>query len=477
MSSIYSMCIFGAMHKPLLLISSFFILFIYSCKKDSFITSSDASVNFSADTIYFDTVFVSTGSITQSVKIINTNNQKLLLNSVKLMGGSNSVFKINIDGNSTTQATNIALEPNDSMYIFISVLINPNNTSLAFILQDSIQVSFNGNQRYIQLQAYGQNAHFFNNKEISTNTSWPNDLPYVILGGLQIDSNVQLTIQKGCKIYFHANAPLIVDGTLNVQGADSARVYFLGDRLDVPYNSFPGSWPGIYFMQSSQNNVLQFAVIKNAYQGLIAENLSTGVNPKLTLNDCIVDNIYDAGILGAQTNITAQNCLVSNCGRNIVLGYGGSYSFTNCTVASFSNNYISHTSPVLTITNYLANSGDTVSADINASFINCIFWGNNGTVDNEVFASQQGNSAFNVHFASSLWKMKTIPSNISAPGILNIDPMFDSVDNQNRFYDFHLKPGSPAIDYGQPTTFLFDLDGNPRLVGSATDLGCYEKQQ
>ena len=99
------------------------------------------------------------------------------------------------------------------------------------------------------------------------------------------------------------------------------------------------------------NNVLQFAVIENAYEGVIAENLSTNNNPKLTLNDCIINNIYDAGIIGAQTNITAQNCLVSNCGRNIVLGYGGLYAFTNCTVVSYTNNYISNASPVLNISN------------------------------------------------------------------------------------------------------------------------------
>jgi len=462
------------MHKPLLLISSLFILFFFSCKKDSFITSSDASVNFSADTIYFDTVFVSTGSITQSVKIINTNNQKLLLTDVKLMGGSNSVFKINIDGNSTTQENNITLEPNDSIYIFISVLINPNNTSLAFILQDSIQVAFNGNQRYIQLQAYGQNAHFFNNKEISTNTSWPNDLPYVILGGLQIDSSIQLTIQQGCRIYFHANAPMIVNGTLNVQGADSARVYFLGDRLDVPYNSFPGSWPGIIFMSGSNDNVLQFAVIENGYEGVVAGNLSTDGNPKLALNDCIINNIYDAGIIGAQTNITAQNCLVRNCGRNIVLGYGGNYAFTNCTVASYSNNYISHTSPVLSISNY--DSSSTLTADMNASFLNCIFWGGNGTVNNEVVVSKEGNNIFAIDFSNCLWKMQNTPPNLTASGILTVDPMFDSVNNQSMYYDFHLKTGSPAIATGVFTGIPFDLDGNPRSVGNATDIGCYEKQ-
>jgi hypothetical protein len=72
--------------------------------------------------------------------------------------------------------------------------------------------------------------------------------------------------------------------------------------------------------------------------------------------------------------------------------------------------------------------------------------------------------------------MKTIPSNINAPGIFNIDPLFDSVNNQSLYYDFHLKTGSPAIDAGINTGILYDLDGNPRFVGSATDLGCYEKQ-
>src|SRR5580698_4580438 len=113
------------MNKTLLLIISLIIIFTSSCKKNSFITGNDALINFSADTVFFDTVFTSTGSVTQSVKIINTNNQKLLLSDVKLMGGANSVFKINIDGASGPVASNIELDANDSIYIFVSVYINP----------------------------------------------------------------------------------------------------------------------------------------------------------------------------------------------------------------------------------------------------------------------------------------------------------------------------------------------------------------
>src|SRR5580765_2604076 len=287
----------------LLLLTIPAILFIFSCKKDSFITSSDAQVSFSSDSLFFDTVFTTTGSVTESIKVFNLNDQKLILSDIKLAGGNSSPFKINVDGAAGPEANNIEVSANDSLYIFITVTVNPTTANLPFLLLDSIQVSFNGNTRYIQLQAWGQNAHFLKSPKITGNTIWPNDLPYVISGSLLVDTSAVLTIEKGWRIYFHADAPFLVDGTLMVKGekGDSSRVYFLSDRLDIPYNGFPGSWPGIYFGTQSVNNILEYATIKNAYQGVVAEGPSVDANPKILLNECIVDNCYDAGILGAQT--------------------------------------------------------------------------------------------------------------------------------------------------------------------------------
>ena len=83
------------------------ILLFFSCKKDSFITSADARVTITADTLKYDTVFVTTGSTYQTFKIINENDQKLRLSSVKLVGGNASVYKINVDGVSGTQFNNL----------------------------------------------------------------------------------------------------------------------------------------------------------------------------------------------------------------------------------------------------------------------------------------------------------------------------------------------------------------------------------
>ncbi|HKO78908.1 MAG TPA: hypothetical protein VJU78_00870, partial [Chitinophagaceae bacterium] len=228
------------MKTVLLLILSFGIL-LSACKKDSFITSPDASITITADTLKYDTVFVAAGSVTQSFKIINDNNQKLRLSSVKLMGGTGSKYTMNVDGVATTEASNIEIEANDSVYVFVQVNVDPNADNLPFVIRDSIQVSYNGNNELVRLEAWGQNAHFFRNKEVVTNETWTNDLPYVILGYLYVDVNQSLTIEKGCRIYVHADAPIIIDGTLKVNGEKDTvdRVYFRGDRMDDPFKDYP----------------------------------------------------------------------------------------------------------------------------------------------------------------------------------------------------------------------------------------------
>ncbi|MCW3116419.1 MAG: hypothetical protein JWM28_501 [Chitinophagaceae bacterium] len=456
-----------------------FILFS-ACRKDTFINSADARIRITADTVKYDTVFTSAGSITQSFKIVNENNQKLKISSVKSMGAG-SAYSINVDGVSGPAVNDLEIEANDSLYVFVQVNVNPDANNLPFVIRDSIQISFNGNNDWVQLEAWGRNAHFLRDKQVISDEIWNNDLPYVILGYLYINPGSTLTINKGCRIYAHADAAVIVDGTLKINGEkDTAdRVYFRGDRLDDPYKNYPASWPGIFFRSSSQDNVLNYAVINNAYQALALQDPSLNPNPKLILNETIVDNAYDAGIISLNSSVRATNCLISNCGKNIVLAQGGDYQFTHCTVVSYSNNFILHKDPVLYLSNYITVNNAPVAKDLTAVFINNIFWGENGSVDDEVVTGKNDGAQFNVSFDSNLWKVKTEPPGINplVNVINNQAPEFDSIDVNKGYYDFHLKtdPLSPAIDNGINTITILDLDGNPRPVGKP-DLGCYEKQ-
>jgi len=393
------------------------------------------------------------------------------------MGGNSSYFKINADGFIGPEVSNIEIEANDSVYVFVSVSNNQSAANIPFIVEDSIQISYNGTNRQVNLEAWGQNAHFYRDKEIITNEIWNNDLPYVILGSLTIDPNKKLTINKGCRIYVHADAPIIVDGTLEVNGAKDTvdRVQFRGDRLDEPYNDFPGGWPGIYFRSTSKDNVFNYVVIKNAYQALAVLDLS--INPKLTLNECIIDNAYDAGIIAVNSSIRAKNCLISNCGQNVVLAKGGDYQFTHCTVAAFSNSYILHRDPVLYVSNYVLVNNVPDAKALTAVFRNCIFWGQDGTVEDEVVVAKSGSTTFNVNFDYNLWKVQNIPASITSAGIINNQyPAFDSINTSKRIYNFRLKDESPAKNKATNASITIDLDGKPRPVGPAPDLGSYERQ-
>ena len=444
-----------------------------ACTKTSFITSKDAQLRTSADTLHFDTVFTSTGSVANRFKIFNPNQQKLLLTNIKLAGGATSAFKINVDGVAGNNFNNIQLEAGDSLYVFVSVSINPTAANAPFIFQDSIFINYNGNEKIVQLDAYGQNAYFLRNRQITTDTSFTKDLPIVILGRLVVDPGATLTLEAGTNIYVHADAPILINGSLHAEGRkfDSTQVSFRGDRLDVDFRDYPGSWPGIYFSETSRNNILTFTNIKNAYQGIITiESIS---NPKITLNECTITNIYDAGILSDHSTIIARNCLIANCGNNIALTGGGTYNFNHCTVSSYSNLFINHKNPVLLISNA---NGQNQPNSLTANFRNCIFYGDSGIVKNEIVLERKGTTPYNVNFQNILYRNKVATSLANfTSSINNEDPKFDSLDAGKRIYNFRLKSTSPAINKGSNTGILFDLDGKPRGgAAGLPDIGAYE---
>lgn len=453
------------------------LVILSSCSKDDFITNPDASISTSTNIVKFDTVFTSTGSVTQSFKINNPNDKKLLLSSIKLGGGAQSPFKLNINGSPSAEISNYTVDANDSIYVFVTVNIDPNFNNLPFLVQDSIAISYNGNTRMVQLEAYGQNANFLRNTVIRENRVWNNRLPYVILGGLQVDTNVTLTIDPGCKIYAHANAPILIDGTLIANGTKDQPIVFTGDRLDEDYRDLPASWPGIYFRETSKSNQLTFTNIKNAYRGVIAEYPASNGNAKVTMQQCMIDNAYDAGLLFVASSFDINNSLISNCGNNISIFLGGDYKLTNCTVAAYSS-YLTHKNPVLSADNFAEINGSEVTNSLSAVFENCIFWGEEtNLITDEAVIIKKGSDPFNVMFDHCIYRNASDPANSTIKeSLLNLNPQFDTLDYTKRRFDFHISAAdAPGVNKGKATSYSKDLDDKIRAVG-ITDIGCYEQQ-
>ncbi|MFL5731316.1 MAG: hypothetical protein ACJ75J_17640, partial [Cytophagaceae bacterium] len=76
------------------------LLIFWSCKKaDEKITKShDARLEFSADTVLFDTIFSTIGSSTQAFFVFNRNKNAVKISSIQLGGMATSNYTITIDG-------------------------------------------------------------------------------------------------------------------------------------------------------------------------------------------------------------------------------------------------------------------------------------------------------------------------------------------------------------------------------------------
>jgi hypothetical protein len=454
-------------------------MMLYSCSKDGFTTNADAQVSFSKDTIKFDTVFVSSGSVTQSFKLFNNNRQKIRISQIRLMGGNASPFQININGIPSVSTPDFELDAQDSAYVFVTVNINPNQQNLPFQIRDSIRFDCNGKTKFVQLEAYGQNARFIRDLNISSNTTWNDSLPYVILGQLSVDSNAILRLLPGCRIYVGATAPIIINGTLISEGTHSKPIVFRGNRLDQYYSSLPGSWPGIYFRTSSKNNQFEYTHILNANDAINLINPSPqSGTPKLKLEQCIIDNALQSGIYALSSSFIATNCLISNCKKNIQIEKGGVYELEHCTVVAYSNAYILHQNPVLEASDY-AVSGTNETSDLDLNVKNSIIWGEGGTNPNELRLNKTGNGLFSVRFNNCILRLDVDPAELIATNVIrNIDPLFDKIDTYENRYNFRTSEdaSAPGIDNGAPTSILIDLDGLPRIVNGTPDIGCYEKQ-
>jgi len=84
---------------------SYFLIFLglacclSSCiDEDDFITDSNVKLEFSLDTLRFDTVFTELGSATRFFKVYNRNNRPLKISRIFIEAGDESKFRLNIDG-------------------------------------------------------------------------------------------------------------------------------------------------------------------------------------------------------------------------------------------------------------------------------------------------------------------------------------------------------------------------------------------
>jgi hypothetical protein len=476
---------------------------VSGCGKVTYSDDSSLSLQFSADTILFDTVFATVGSVTLPLKVYNPNGSAVLIDEIFLEGGEESAFRINVDGAVGPSVDNWPILAEDSLWIFIEVTVDPTMGSLPFVIEDCIQFVTNGNQQKVTLAAWGQNAYFHGGLgEINTLPSceetWAADLPHVIYGIVEVEPGCSLTILPGTQVHVHDGGGLLVyQSTLNIAGQLGEEVVFQGDRLDEGYEDYAGQWGielsfefeteygveevtaqrGGIWLFGGVNCEIRHAILKNGTIGLQVDTAGTSSAAALTIQNTQIHNMSAIGLLAQGATIDGYNNLFYDCGQTTAaFTLGGTYRLDHCSFVNYWSQGVRQAPSVLITDWYEDINGQIQQRSLAGSiFNNCIFWGNNyALTDFDELVVSILNPPVDPIIRHSAIDVddEEFPQAILENCTQDQVPPFVSVTSR----DFHIDSNNSLWD-GSFSQFSIpvDLDGNPRIIGNP-DKGCYERQ-
>ena len=468
-----------------LLYISILSVFLVSCNEDAdFSSNPSLRLEFSCDTVSFDTLFTEVMSPTAKFVVRNRNENSLRISSAQLCGGGESPFSVLVDGQYGTMMHDLEIRAKDSIYVLASVNIDRNNADAPLMVKDSLLFTLeSGVQQSLLLLAYGRDVDFLHGCNIQADTTFVAG-HYVVYDSLVVLPGATLYLKPGTTLYFHDKAFMKVNGCLKAEGTVAAPVVFRGDRTDrmfsyLPYDHIPGQWDGIVFTSTSNDNELAHCDIHSANYGIKVEQ-GDSTQHRITIESSKVQNFHGNALELVMARATVANSLFANAQGNCVKVVGGDVSFVHCTIANF---YVWRQRDVALA---LHNSIDGAPAPLRrALFANCVIAGSKGDelMGNLTAWGDTIPNAVNYRFENSL--INTVDAADSC--FLNI--RYDSIDVQpfgkEHFrlvdhdifdYDFHLTAESTARGLATDEyieSLPVDIDGVPRTAG-AVDAGCFQ---
>lgn len=473
-----------------------------SCVDDeSFSTSTSNLLSFSVDTVSLDTTFSNVPTPTKSLWVYNRTGDGLRCSSVRLEGGNQIGFRVNVDGTYLSQASGymaqgVEIRKGDSIRVYVELTSRTQNVDVPKLVEDNLLFNLeSGVQQKVNLKAYSWDAELLQdgfrvgrgeNKEIGGTS------PVVIYKGIRVDSTGVLTIKPGSTIYLHENAAIDVYGTLRSEGSAEQMIVLRGDRIDhmfdyLPYDRTPGQWQGIRLHSSSVNNKISYTDIHSAYNGILVDSChdaTIAALSKLDLRNSTVHNCMGYGVkIDSAAIVKIDNCQLSNTLSNCLSVNGAKEVLVNnTTIAQFypfdsrCGAALSFTAPIDTLG--ISNSIVTGYADdeVMGSKIEDkpFAFG----FDHCVLRTEKPNSVDSLRLTDVFYEKIDADSVAQGDGYVYFGSKhFVNMDTQNRYYDFHLSNQSVAVGWAnKETSSEEDHDGKPRDK-EKPDAGCYQHQE
>lgn len=459
---------------------------------DDFSLSPSHNVEFSTDTVAFDTIMTGQATGTYTFQVYNRGKKALRLAQVSLGQGAASPFRVNVDGTFLEGGTagGFEVRAGDSLRVFLLLNAPENGEDSPISITDNLNFLTEGGARSsVVLTAYGQDVIRLTTKEFTSDTTLAEKRPYHVVDSLVVAQDVVMRVKPGVRFYFHPGAQLIVRGRIEAVGEIDRPIVLRGDRLGYmfsqqPYDRIPGQWGGVVIASSSFHNVMQYCDVHSGEFGIRVDSAQVD-DTKLLLEHSVVHNVSGHALSVRSARVFVGNSQITNAGGNCVRLRGGHSTFLHCTIGNFYA-FSGGREAALDFSNY---DGEVRLPLYHAGFYNSIITGYSADDIMGAQSEQNPDDDFSYLFHHCL---------------LNT-PVFEDARVYNCFWDndeaavWRDKNFSPAFDLDQ-LLFIFSLAaesqavgsadaalseefypydrmGNSRTLDGAPDLGCYELVQ
>lgn len=471
------------------------VLCLYACMEDdNYIVSPNAGVEIWKDTASLDTVIANEVTQTDTFKVYNLHKQPIRFSKIWLEKGSESPFRVNIDGQSLLPGQtieNVEIAKKDSLIVFFFVKATDFDNDQAEMETDKLHfLTEGGKEQHIVLKCYSQSVITLDDLSIADDQVLSGARPYHVKGGLTVEETGTLTIESGVTVLFDEKSDLKVNGKLIVNGTLEKPVVFRSDRLgnmivDMPYDKIPGQWGGVVLGANSFGNHLNYVDIHGGNNGVLIEK-SDESQQKLLLENSIIHNVSKYGLSSDGSQIKVVNTQISNAGLDCVNLYGGDSEFIHCTIANFYP-FVGGHGIALRFSNYRDDERCPIK---NLHFKNSIISGI--SFDDVVGTKNQDYTSdlFEYNFTNCLLNTERVDDELHFQNCIfssdyrnemkesdNFTPAFDY---DKLVFNFDLSEQSKAVnsaDYDIAASEApLDRHGNSRTADHNPDMGCYEHQ-
>lgn len=452
------------------------LMSLTGCIEDGISTSPSDQPSFSTDTLSLGVVFTDEVTTTHRFTVHNRHGKGMNISRINLSGPNASLFRLNVDGMSGKEFSDVEIRANDSIYVLVEATIPENRTDLPVEINADIEFLTNGITQKIVVSALGQDVERLRAVTLTSDTVFSATKPYQIFDSLVVAEGRTLTLPAGTRLYFHDGASMTVRGTLLAEGTAENPVTLCGDRTgnvitDITFDLMSRQWNGLQFTVSSRNSSLTFTNIRNTVYGVIVSGDGVSADkPKLSLLNSRLRNSGDLVLEAYDADIHAVGCEFAEASNGVIRLQGGTHTFNHCT---FANYYLFSAvmGPALQFAHIDSETdSETGTPFTKADFTNCVIYGLGTDISHgdltgtDIFLRNcllKSNGSNDDNFIGCLW---------------DSDPLYRTV-REDYIFDYRFLPDSPAIGAGDPSLTLteaaFDAYGLSRLASGRPDLGAY----